>query len=135
VSVRRAVLIGAFLAALGLPDPAAAEETGDAGLGAIVAVRDVRADRDQVSGVLVNLSDKTVHDIRILVTHSFLWANERHPGEAADNPGRGAAYAVPGEIPPGGRLSFTYRFDPPLPQRSDGRFQTSVSVVSLERIG
>ena len=56
-------------------------------------------------------------------------------GGAEESPGRTAVYTVPGEIPPGGQLPFTYRPDTPLPQRTDGRFETSVSVVGLEQVG
>jgi hypothetical protein len=101
----------------------------------VVDVRDVRARPDQVSGVLVNLSSKPVRNVQVRIDRSWLWKNERHPGEDKDNPGRSVVYAVPGEIPPGGRLPFTYRPDTPLPERSDGRFETSVSVVSLEQVG
>lgn len=100
----------------------------------IVDVRDVRADLDQVSGVLLNLSSQLVHDVRLGIDRSWLWADERHPGEAENDPGRSTVYLVPGEIPPGGRLPFTYRSDTPLPRRSDGRFETSVTVVGLETV-
>jgi hypothetical protein len=138
VIVRRAALIIASLVALGFSrSSAAAQETTNlvrGGLAQIVAVRDVQATPDQVSGVLVNLSNKVIHDVRVLIDRSWLWTDERHPGPAEDNPGRAAVYAVPGEIPPGGQLPFTYRPDAPLPQRSDGRFRTSVSVASLEQV-
>ena len=97
-------------------------------------MRDVRTDPELVSGVLVNLSDRTVYDVRLLVDRSWLWADERYPGAAEDDPGRAAVYTVPGEIPPGGQLPFAYRGGTSLPQRSDGRFETSVSVVGLEQI-
>ncbi len=99
----------------------------------IVEVRDVRAQPDQVSGVLVNLSSKPVRNVQIQIGRSWLWKNERHPGEDKDNPGRSVSYTVSGEIPPDGRLPFTYRSDTPLPQRSDGWFETSVSVINLEQ--
>lgn len=101
----------------------------------IVEVRDVRAQPDEVSGVLVNLSSNPVRNVQVQINRSWLWKDERHPGADKDNPGRSVVYAVPGDIPPGGRLPFTYRPDSALPQRSDGSFETSVSVVSLEQIG
>ena len=101
----------------------------------IVEVRDVRVQPDEVSGVLVNLSSNPVRNVQVQIDRSWLWKNERHPGADKDNPGRSVVYAVPGEIPPGGRLPFTYRPDSALPQRSDGSFETSVSVVSLEQVG
>jgi len=111
----------------------AAEETTQ--LQKIVEVRDVRAQPDQVSGVLVNLSSKPVRNVRVRIDRTWLWADERRAGGTEESPGRSAVYAVPGEIPPGGRLPFTYRPETPLPQRSDGRFETSVSVVGLEQTG
>jgi hypothetical protein len=101
----------------------------------VVEVRDVRADADRVSGVLVNLSSKPVRSVRVRIDRSWLWADERHAGGAEESPGRTAVYTVPGEIPPGGQVTFTYRSDTPLPQRSDGRFETSVTVVGLEQVG
>jgi hypothetical protein len=80
-----------------------------------VEVRDVHAEPDQVTGVLVNLSSKPVRSIQVRIDRSWLWTNERHPGE--DNPGRSVVYTVPDEIAPGGRLPFTYRPDAPLPER------------------
>ena len=101
----------------------------------IVEVHGVRAQPDEVSGVLVNLSSNPVRKVQLRIDRSWLWKNERHPGAVEDNPGRSVVYAVPGEIPPGGRLSFTYRPESALPERSDGSFETSVSVVSLEQVG
>jgi hypothetical protein len=100
----------------------------------IIDVRDVRAEPDQVSGVLVNLSSKVVHDVRVRIDRAWLWADERAAGGTAESPARTAAYTVPGEIAPGGRLPFTYRSATPLPERSDGRFETSVSVIGLEQV-
>jgi hypothetical protein len=98
-----------------------------------VDVRDVRAQSDQVSGVLVNLSSKPVRDVQVRIDCSWLWRNERHPGP--DSPERSILYSVAGEIPAGGSLSFVYRPETPLPVRSDGRFETSVSVVGFEQVG
>ena len=121
--VRRAALLSAEQTTGALPSR----------LAQIIAVCDVRTDPDQVSGVLVNLSDKVLHDVRILVDRSWLWADERDPGAAEDDPGRAAVYTVPGEILPSGRLPFTYRGAGSLPQRPDGHFTTSVSVVGLDQ--
>jgi hypothetical protein len=94
-----------------------------------VALRDVTVDGDVVSGVLTNTSGKALHDVQLLVRYDWLWRNEFRPGE--DNPGRNVYYTVPGDIPPGGQTRFTYRADPPLPERSDGHFNTSVQVVGF----
>lgn len=139
VDTALAALILVLFAAPGFTSRTAAAEdmTGavQQHLEQIVEVRDVRTAPDQVSGVLVNLSSKPVRDVRVRIDCSWLWADERHAGGAEESPGRTAVYRVPGEIPPGGHLPFTYRPDTPLPQRSDGRFETSVSVVGLEQVG
>ena len=82
-----------------------------------------------------NVLSKPVRNVRVRIDRSWLWADERRAGGTEESPGRSAVYTVPGEIPPGGRLAFTYQPESPLPQRSDGRFETSVSVVGLEQTG
>ncbi len=98
-----------------------------------VALRDVTVEGDLVSGVLTNRSGKVLRDVQLLIQHDWRWRNEFRPGE--DNPGRAVYYTVPGEIPPGGQTTFTYRADPPLPARPDGRFDTSVEVVGFVEVG
>jgi len=99
-----------------------------------VVVRDVRARPDgAVIGTIVNRSVRTVRDLRLLIRHNWLWNNERHPGE--DSPGRVAYHIVPSEIPPGDSIEFSYHPDPPLPERSDGRFETTVEIVGMTEIG
>ena len=132
---RLAVVSFAALALAGIAIAAETTIVAPEKLQKIVEVRDVRVQPDEVSGVLVNLSSNPVCNVQVQIDRSWLWKNERHPGEDKDNPGRSVFYTVPGEIPPGGRLLFTYRSDTPLPQRDDGRFETSVSVVSLEQVG
>ena len=132
-------LIVVLFAAIGFTSfTAAGEDTTGSDrkdLQRVVEVRDVRAEPDRVSGVLVNLSSKPVRGVRLRIDRSWLWADEKHAGGAEESPGRTAVYTVPGEIPPGGQSPFTYRSDTPLPQRTDGRFETSVSVVGLEQVG
>lgn len=132
-----AALAAAILLALAFARIAASSEDAsgsrDHGFQQTVEVRDVRAEPDQVSGVLVNLSSKVLRGVKVRIDRAWHWTDERHPGE--DSPGRSNVYDVPGDIPPGGRLTFTYRAESPLPQRSDGRFDTSVAVVGLEQVG
>jgi hypothetical protein len=139
VDTALAVLIVVLVAAPGLTShTAAAQDTTGAvrsQLQQIVEVRDVRAEPDQVSGTLVNLSSKSVTEVRIRIDNSWLWADEHRAGGTEESPGRTAVYTVSGEIPPGGHRAFTYRLDSPLPRRSDGRFDTSVSVVGVEQVG
>jgi len=102
-------------------------------LGDMIAVEDVSVSDGVVSGVLVNKSQLLLRDVRLLIRHSWLWRNERAPGH--NNPGRTESYTVPGEIPAGGRLPFSYTVEPPLPNRDDGTFETSVEVISLTQVG
>jgi hypothetical protein len=94
-----------------------------------IDVRDVRVRGGTVMGTIVNNSDKALRDVRLQIRHLWLWNNEFHPG--SDDPGRTEFHTLPGEIPPNGRAEFTYRMDSPLPERSDGRFNTQVEVVSM----
>ena len=97
-----------------------------------VALRDVTVDGGVVSGVLANTSGKVLRDVQLLIQHDWRWRSEFRPGE--DNPSRAVYYVVPEEIPPGGQTKFTYRTDPPLPERSDGHFNTSVRVVGFVEV-
>jgi hypothetical protein len=98
-----------------------------------VEVVDVNATGEMVSGRLVNRSTRAVRDVKLGVRHVWLWNNERHPGR--DNPGRSDFYTLSDEVPSLGSVEFEYQFDPPLPQRSDGHFNTVVEVVSFLEIG
>lgn len=133
-SLRILILIAAT-AILATAVPAGARTViADEEPGSSVVVRHVQArDDGVVTGVLVNRSTRLVRDVRLLVRHSWLWSHEFSPGE--DSPGRVAYHVVPADIPPAGSVEFRYRPDPPLPDRSDGRFETSVEVVGLTEIG
>jgi len=97
-----------------------------------IALRDVTTEGGTVSGVLSNTSGKLVRDVQLLIVHDWLWRNEFHPGE--EGPSRAVYTTVPAEIAPGGQARFTYHADPPLPERSDGTFKTSVQVVGFVEV-
>ena len=99
-------------------------------LDSVVRVRDSMVSGDEIGGTLVNLTDDELRDIRIRVRDTFLWRNERQPGE--DNFSRAEEFVVRGPIPPRGALAFTAPHSP-LPARSDGDFRSSVEVTSLTR--
>ena len=93
-----------------------------------VLVSDVRAEEDgAVSGVVVNNTGHEIQNVKLLVRYDWLWANEFSPGQ--DSPGRAIVHTIEEDIPSGGQVPFTYHPESPLPQRSDGRFQTSVVVL------
>jgi hypothetical protein len=94
-----------------------------------LAVRDVRTDGNSVSGWVVNQTSNEVRDVRLMVEQQFRWTREMQPGE--DNPGSGTIVRVPEPIPAGGKVQFRYDMPTPLPQRSDGHFETAVRVLSF----
>ncbi len=99
----------------------------------LVVARDVTTRRGVVSGVLENHSRKRLRDVRLLFHHTWYWKDERHPGD--DSPGRVDYYTLRTELPPGEEVEFSYRPEPPLPDRDDGRFGTTVEVVGWTEIG
>jgi hypothetical protein len=55
------------------------------------------------------------------------------PGE--DSPGRVDYYTVRSELPPAGEVELKYRPEPPLPDRADGHFETTVEVAGWTETG
>ncbi|HVO23695.1 MAG TPA: hypothetical protein VMW56_08710 [Candidatus Margulisiibacteriota bacterium] len=101
--------------------------------GQVVAVTDLNVESGIVSASLVNRSPHEVRDVRLLIRHAWVWRDERHPGK--DTPGTAEYYIVHNTIPPGQSLRITQTPSPPLPQRSDGHFETSVEVAGFEEVG
>ena len=99
----------------------------------VVTVNDVSAQNGTVSAVLVNKSPHLVRDVRLLIRRAWVWENERHPGE--DSPGTAEYYIVRNTILPGQSLRITQTPSPPLLERRDGHFETSVEVVGFEEVG
>lgn len=98
-----------------------------------IRVTDVEAHRGIVTGTLFNTSHAPLRNVELLIRHTWLWNNERHPGD--DSPGRADVFEVRGEIPPREQMPFTYQVSPPLPQREDGHFETTVEVVGFAQVG
>jgi hypothetical protein len=130
-----ALIGGALLGAVCWAGLGVAEDTVSPQQAAqVVSVTDVSGGQDgTVSGTLVNKSPRQVRDVRLLIRHAWVWKDERHPG--ADSPGTAEYYVVHSAVPAGGSLRFTRTPSPPLPQRSDGHFETSVEVVGFEEVG
>jgi len=95
-----------------------------------VVVRDVRTAGDTVSGVVENRAPDPIRNIRVAISHIWLWDNEMHPGE--DDFSRADYYIVPDEIPPGGQIAFTVRPSTPLREGPGGSFMTEVRVSSFD---
>jgi hypothetical protein len=119
---------------LWLASPAgAAPDLHDPDMERGVAVRDLDATSNSVRARLSNQTDGTLSNIRILVTHAFLWDREQNPGD--DSPGRSDVFVIEGPIPPHGTIAVEEALVPPLPPRADGRFQTSVQVLGFTKVG
>ena len=98
----------------------------------VLVLSNVSAQEGVVSGEIRNNSSNIVRDVQLLIRYEWLWKNEFHPGK--DDPGSSVYYNVPGEIPPGGTARFQYTPNPPLPKRTDGSFQVSVSVAGFTEV-
>ena len=124
-------LAAVFLPGVGRADELMAEErvVPENRLAADVELRDVRTAGDTVSGTVLNHSPNPVRDVRLVVSHVWVWDNEFHPG--TDDYSRADYYVVPGEIPPGGSVPFTIRPSNPLTEERGGRYLTHVAVSSV----
>ncbi len=114
------VLLSAIAPVLGSRARAATVEISDGDAGAMVGVADVARRGDVVTGTIVNRGGELVRDVRLLIDVPFLWTNEMKPGD--DSPGRSTIMTVAGPLEPHGRLAFEFTPNPPLPERSDGRY-------------
>lgn len=98
----------------------------------IVAVEKVSVADGVVSGEVINRSPNVIRDVQLLVRYTWLWDNETKPGK--NDPGTSAYYTLPKEIPPDGRLPFTYKPSPPLSKMAGGHFETSVSIGGFTEV-
>jgi hypothetical protein len=97
-----------------------------------IVVKDLTVKDDLVSGTVVNKSSATVRDVTLLLQQVWQWKDERHPG--TDSPGRALPFTLPGDVAPNASAPFTFK-TPPLPQRSDGRFVTTMDVSGFTEVG
>lgn len=80
-----------------------------------------------------NKSKNTVRGAELFIRYTFLWKNEYHFGK--DDPSTAFYQTVTGDIAPGGSIRFKFTPSPPLPQRSDGKFEgPSVSIAGFAQI-
>ncbi|MGE5818204.1 MAG: hypothetical protein ACM37Z_09290 [Deltaproteobacteria bacterium] len=95
------------------------------------AVRNVTMRGNVITGEVVNQLPDRVRDVELLIRQIWHWDNERQPG--ANPPGEAVYHVVAAEIPSGAIERFTYELSP-LPSRSDGYFETVVTVASFNEI-
>ncbi len=97
-----------------------------------ILINDVSVQNGWVSGTVINQSSTTLHAVELSLQQVWLWNDERHPG--TESPGRTLPFTFRGDVPPNGSAPFTFQ-PPPLPQRSDGRFVTTVDVIGFTQVG
>jgi hypothetical protein len=97
-----------------------------------LAVEKVAVKDGAVSGDIHNLSQNTLRDVQLYMRYIWIWDNEFHPGN--NDPSTSYVYTVPQEIPPGGRVSFTFSPSPALPKASGGHFMTQVSPAGYTEV-
>ena len=93
-------------------------------IGRILSIEKLTVADGAVSGEVLNHSANTVRDVQLF--------NETKPGK--DDPGTSAYYTLAREIPPGGRVSFSFKPSSPLAKASGGHYETSVSVAGFAEI-
>jgi len=102
--------------------------------GSVLAIEKVAAQPDgTVTGEIRNNSKNTVRDVQLFIRYTFLWKNEFHPGK--ESPSAAFYPTISGEIAPGKSLPFKFMPSPPLPKRTDGRFEApSVSIAGFTQV-
>gem|GEM_PF-975017 len=100
----------------------------------VLRLENVAAQPDgSVSGEIRNNSKNTVRDVQLFIRSTFLWKNEFHPGK--ESPSVASYPTISGEIAPGKSLPFKFTPNPPLPKRTDGRFERpSVSIAGFTQV-
>lgn len=124
-----AAALGAALLSAGAPARAV---DAAADVDARVALSEVRADGDAIEGRLTNRGPHELRDVRLLLTYTYHWPDEVHPGD--ESPGHAWVHVVPGPLIPG--ASETFRFAPPggLPT-GEGRFEPGGQVLGFTEVG
>ena len=92
---------------------------------------DIAAD-GVVRGMLASQSSSVIREVTLLVHHTWNWQNEMRPGD--DSPGRSTYVHISGDVPALGTLHFEYVPSPPLPERNDGTFTTSVDISAYTEV-
>lgn len=124
-------IVNIFIAAYAVPGPAATDNVRE-DAGRVATVQNLAVKEGAVSGEIMNTSSRTLRDVQLLIRHTWLWNNEMKPGE--DSASDAVFYTVEGDIPAGGSKPFSYRSSTPSASRSDGRYETTVSVAGYSEI-
>ncbi|MGD0949212.1 MAG: hypothetical protein ABSA52_17520 [Candidatus Binatia bacterium] len=134
--VTRIWIFGALLGILSLPlhgATAMAPIVSSSEAAQTIVINGLTVREGSVSGTIVNKSSATVRGVKLLLLQTWLWNNERHPG-TDDSPGRTLPFTFAADVAPHASAPFTFQ-TPPLPQRSDGRFVTTMDVTGFTEVG
>ena len=126
------LLIGAIIFLGASPTASAQTVRTQEQIARVLAVEKFTVADGAVSGELHNRSSNIVRDIQLFIRYTWLWDNEMKPGK--EDPGTSTYYTLPKDIHAGGRLPFTFKPSPPLPDMSGGHFETSVSIAGYTEI-
>jgi hypothetical protein len=135
IMVTRIWTLGALLGILSVPlhgATATAAVVSSSEAARTIVINDLTVRDGSVSGTFVNKSSATVHGVEVLLRQTWLWNNERHPG--TDSPGRTLPFTLTADLGPNASAPFTFQ-TPPLPERSDGRFVTTMDVTGFTEVG
>jgi hypothetical protein len=105
-------------------------ESGD--LAQTLSVEELRLDGDRVTGLLVNRTDKTARDVRLQVVFSWLWRDEKHPGN--NDPSFVVTEIPTGEVAPHGTMPFAYTYPSVITSRADGEFMLDARVLGYSAV-
>jgi hypothetical protein len=101
--------------------------------GSVLTIDKVTVQDGTIAGEIRNMSKNTVRDVQLFIRYTWLWSNEFHPGK--DSPSEVFYPTVSGDIAPGGSMPFKFTPSPPLPTRTDGRFEApSVSIAGFTQV-
>lgn len=126
------VLFAAALAAVVASAPAATAQDAPAAVEASVSIGPVSVSAGRIETTLTNRSPRELRNVRVLVTYTYHWPDERHPGD--DTPGHAWAHVVPGPLAPGASAALSFAPPGGLPT-SEGRFDPGVQVLGFTEVG
>jgi hypothetical protein len=98
----------------------------------VLAIEKIAVKGQTVSGEVHNLSSNTLRDVQVYIRYIWIWDNEFHPG--SNDPSTSFIYTVPQEIPPGGRVPFTFSPPSQASKASAGDFMIRVPLAGFTEI-
>ena len=97
-----------------------------------IEIRNLSFNDNVVSGEIVNHSRYEVRNVELLIQRIWHWKNEFRPG--SDELGTASYYTVETRIPAGAAVPFRYRQPVASTARTDGQYETMVSLAGFSEI-